>query len=54
MQWNKETFGTEKPIIAMCRFQPMPGEPVLRQGRRHGEGCGLCMSGVFGLVGGRR
>lgn len=26
MQWNKETFGTEKPIIAMCRFQPMPGD----------------------------
>ena len=26
MQWIKETFGTEKPIIAMCHFQPLPGD----------------------------
>lgn len=27
MQWIKELFGTEKPIIAMCHLQPMPGDP---------------------------
>ena len=25
--WIKEVFGTEKPIIAMCHLQPMPGDP---------------------------
>lgn len=27
MQWIKEVFNTEKPIIAMCHFQAMPGDP---------------------------
>ena len=27
MNWLKETFGTDKPIIAMCHMQPMPGDP---------------------------
>lgn len=27
MKWIKETFGTEKPIIAMCHFAPLPGDP---------------------------
>lgn len=27
MQWIKETFKTEKPIIAMCHFRAMPGDP---------------------------
>jgi membrane complex biogenesis BtpA family protein len=27
MQWIKDLFKTEKPIIAMCHFQPMPGDP---------------------------
>ena len=27
MNWLKEVLGTEKPIIAMCHFQPMPGDP---------------------------
>ncbi len=27
MEWIKEVFGTEKPIIAMCHMQPMPGDP---------------------------
>lgn len=27
MDWVKEMFGTEKPIIAMCHMQPMPGDP---------------------------
>lgn len=26
MEWIQETFGTKKPIIAMCHFQPMPGD----------------------------
>ncbi len=25
--WFKEIFNTEKPIIAMCHFQPLPGDP---------------------------
>ena len=25
--WTKEVIGTEKPIIAMCHLQPMPGDP---------------------------
>lgn len=27
MSWLKDMFGTEKPIIAMCHFDPMPGDP---------------------------
>lgn len=27
MNWLKETFGTEKPIIAMCHFDALPGDP---------------------------
>ena len=27
MTWTKELFGVEKPIIAMCHMQPMPGDP---------------------------
>jgi uncharacterized protein len=26
-KWIKETFGTEKPIIAMCHIRAMPGDP---------------------------
>ncbi|MDR1733191.1 MAG: BtpA/SgcQ family protein [Synergistaceae bacterium] len=25
--WLKDLFGVEKPIIAMCHLQPMPGDP---------------------------
>ena len=25
--WIKETFGTEKPIVAMCHFAALPGDP---------------------------
>ncbi len=28
MQWIKETFQTEKPIIAMCHFLALPGDPM--------------------------
>ncbi len=27
MEWIKQVFGTEKPIIAMCHMQAMPGDP---------------------------
>lgn len=27
MSWMREVFGVEKPIIAMCHLQPMPGDP---------------------------
>ncbi|EHL72804.1 BtpA family membrane complex biogenesis protein [Subdoligranulum sp. 4_3_54A2FAA] len=27
LAWIKEVFGTEKPIIAMCHMQAMPGDP---------------------------
>ncbi len=27
MEWLKETFGVEKPIIAMCHFDALPGDP---------------------------
>lgn len=27
MSWLKETFGTEKPIIAMCHMERLPGDP---------------------------
>ena len=26
MKWIKETFGTEKPIVAMCHFRALPGD----------------------------
>jgi membrane complex biogenesis BtpA family protein len=27
VSWLKEVLGTEKPVIAMCHFQAMPGDP---------------------------
>lgn len=27
MEWIKETFGTNKPIIAMCHIRALPGDP---------------------------
>lgn len=27
MNWLKEIFGTSKPVIAMCHFQALPGDP---------------------------
>lgn len=27
MKWLKETFNTDKPIIAMCHLLPLPGDP---------------------------
>lgn len=27
MDWAKELFGTEKPIIAMCHVRALPGDP---------------------------
>lgn len=27
MDWIKQTFGTHKPIVAMCHFRAMPGDP---------------------------
>jgi predicted TIM-barrel enzyme len=30
IEWIKETFGTQKPFIAMCHFQPLPGDPMFR------------------------
>ncbi|MDD2503129.1 MAG: BtpA/SgcQ family protein, partial [Clostridia bacterium] len=27
MEWIKETFGTRKPILAMCHFNALPGDP---------------------------
>lgn len=28
MMWLREIFGTEKPIIAMCHFKALPGDPL--------------------------
>lgn len=33
MEWIKETFGTKKPIIAMCHLQAMPGDPYYDKGK---------------------
>lgn len=27
LSWMNEIFGVEKPVIAMCHLQPMPGDP---------------------------
>ena len=27
MDWIKETFGTHKPIVAMCHVRALPGDP---------------------------
>lgn len=27
MKWIKDVFGTAKPIVAMCHFQALPGDP---------------------------
>lgn len=41
MNWIKETIGTEKPIIAMCHLQPMPGDPYYdsAKGMKHVLDC---------------
>ncbi len=31
MNWMNEMFGVEKPIIAMCHLQPLPGDPYYDQ-----------------------
>ncbi len=31
MKWIKELFGTEKPIVAMCHFRSLPGDPYYRK-----------------------
>ena len=31
MKWIEETFGTKKPIIAMCHLQALPGDPGFDQ-----------------------
>ncbi len=28
MKWIKEVFKTEKPIVAMCHLQALPGDPA--------------------------
>ena len=33
MSWMKDVIGTEKPIIAMCHLQPMPGDPYYDRGK---------------------
>ena len=33
VNWIKETYGTEKPIVAMCHFQAMPGDPYYDKGK---------------------
>ncbi len=33
MSWLKELFATEKPIIAMCHFDPLPGDPSYDPGK---------------------
>ena len=33
MSWMKEVIGTEKPIIAMCHLQAMPGDPHYDKGK---------------------
>ena len=31
IEWIQQTFGITKPIIAMCHFQPLPGDPMFRE-----------------------
>jgi predicted TIM-barrel enzyme len=33
MSWLKEVFATEKPIIAMCHFDALPGDPSYDPGK---------------------
>jgi uncharacterized protein len=33
LSWLKDLFHTEKPIIAMCHFTPMPGDPSYDSGK---------------------
>lgn len=58
MNWLKELFGVEKPIIAMCHLHAMPGDPdfdpdkgvewIIEQGRRDLEA--LQDGGVDGVM----
>ena len=33
MSWLKEVFGTEKPVIAMCHLDALPGDPSYDPGK---------------------
>lgn len=33
MSWFKEVFATEKPIIAMCHLDALPGDPSYDPGK---------------------
>ncbi|WP_328597032.1 BtpA/SgcQ family protein [Porcincola intestinalis] len=33
LSWIKDVYGTEKPIIAMCHLQAMPGDPYYDKGK---------------------
>ena len=33
MSWLKEVFATEKPVIAMCHLEALPGDPSYDPGK---------------------
>ena len=49
MEWIKEVFGTEKPIIAMCHMQPMPGDPYYDSAKGMKEVLDKCRHDLLAL-----
>ena len=58
MSWLKDLFKTEKPIVAMCHFRSLPGDPYYdRKGGMqqvidyaHQEMCDLQAGGVDAIM----
>jgi len=48
-QWIKETFLTEKPIIAMCHFRALPGDPGYDAAGGMGKVVDLARKDLFAL-----
>ncbi|MDY3691689.1 MAG: BtpA/SgcQ family protein [Dysosmobacter sp.] len=49
MNWVKEVFNTEKPIIAMCHMQAMPGDPYYNSQKGMKEVLDKCRHDLLAL-----
>ncbi len=49
--WVEEVFNCRKPIIAMCHFSPLPGDPAFNEGG-DGEGDQVARKDLLALRGG--
>lgn len=49
MNWMKELFGVDKPIIALLHLRPMPGDPLFARGDTMAHTCELALQELRAL-----